>query len=563
MEISAAQSIAEILKENGVRHVFGNPGTTEAPFMDILSDNPEIEYILCPHEGVAIGMADGYARASNGPSLTNIHTTPGTANSTSFLFNAKKEATPVIVTACDVSTELELTEPFLWTKSLTQLVEQFTKWTWRVVRPEQVALALRRAFKIATAPPTGPVYLAFPQDVLLGRVQFEKSGKAWGTQRLAPDSILVERATELLLKAEFPIAVVGNEVARSHANNELVEFTELLGVPVLSENVMWSTTITAVNYPNDSELYLGTFDERSEIVRASDLVITIGVRMFPAIGMPKRLIQLGMDPWEIGKNNPVMIGIIADPKIALKEMTSSCRAKSGRDETYRFKERRKRIALMREELNQEREALAKVGWDSKPIKPWRLFSEMKKVLPPDTIIVDETVSYSSYLTTYYDFRGAGTLWAGGHLGGAIGWGPAAALGVKLACGERPVVCTVGDGSFIFGLQALWTASRYNIAVPIIITNNRGYGGPKASLFNLRGSDRAKDFIGYDLAPPDIDFARLAESFKLPGRRVEDPAEIRPAIKEALQAGTAMVIDFVMDPSEVGYRSPRLPSRNPK
>jgi len=567
LKIKASKALIEALKKNEVKYVFGLPGTTEVPFLDALAETNDIEYILSLHESICVGIADGYARASKNVGFVNVHSTPGTLNALSFLYNAYKDNSPLIVTAGDIDTRLMIKEPFLWIQDLHAIVKPFTKWSWVIKEANEIPNAIRRAFKIALTPPRGPVYLNFPKNLLDETIEIdEKSIKKDNISfKVKGDENQLKKVAKLLIEAKLPLIIAGNEVANSNAINELIELCELLAIPVFSEPNPFFTV--SMNFPHSHPLYIGVYNYNinSDLINFSDIIFGIGCKMFiqrdysPIEPIPKNalIIHLHNDPWEIGKNYPVDFGIFGDIKLCLKIIIDYVKSFIDNNVKDKIKERIKVVEKVKEQINALRDKKVKEEWDSLPIKPSRLIKELKETMPKSSIIVEESITSTSFLEHYFEFNEIDSLY--GESGGSLGWGLPAALGVKLANPSRPVIALIGDGSFLFSLQALWTASKYNIPVIAIIFNNSSYMAVKSALLNYDGvCAHKRKFIGCDLFPPSIEFVELAKGFNVYGEKIKSPEEIKPALKNALNLNKPVLLDVILDPKERGFYLSRIP-----
>lgn len=558
--MTGGQAVVEALRAEGVKYVFGIPGTTTVPTVDALAKYPEINYILGLNESVIVGMAHGYAQATGRPSFVNIHAMIGTAHALGNLINAHKDGSPVVLNPCPPDNRFLGDDSFLDARDIVETVQQFTKWSWLAYRTDTLPQVFRRAFKVAAAPPTGPTFVATPTNVLADKAdvtlyQAERYHITAGP-RGNPDKM--QAATDALARAKSPIIVAGRGVAQSGAVTELVRLAELLGAAVFSEphNIL-------MNFPTDHPQYLGGLERSSPLVGVTDVVLGVGCKMFteftytptPVVPETAKIIHINVDPWEIGKAYPADIGIIADAKVAVRDLHETLTSKMTREQQAACKERAKAVKKIRDEIAAEGEAFAKKDFDAKPIKGWRLVKDMRTVAP-DAIIVSEGMSSAGYLAAFYPFRQTGSYYATS--GSCMGWASSAALGVKLACPDRPVIAFVGDGCFSMSFQSLWTAARYNIPAVIMVLNNYTYMAIKAALWGYKGLAAEKKLpIGVDLGSPNIDYAQLAESMGVHGVRVDDPEEIKPALKKALSSGRPELLDVILDPYETGYRRPRL------
>ncbi len=561
VEMTGARAISETLRNEGINYVFGLPGTVNVPTIDSLLDYPDIRYILTVHESVAIGMADGYSRASGKPGFVNIHAMLGTAHSLGNLLNAYKDGSSLVVVAGVPDNRMQGRECFLEHPDILETVKPFTKRSWFITRADRIPEILRKAFKVATSPPTGPTYAAIPVNLTAEKADMtfipaEKS-QVDGSMRGSPSGIA--RAAEMLLKAENPIIMTGNEIAKYGALNELVELAELLGIPVFSDPYT-----TALNFPTDNPLYLGAYDRSLPTVKTADVLFGVGCKMFtefqyspePYVPESTRVIHMSVDPWEIAKNIPIDLGIIADPKIGLRDIIEALKSNIGPAKARQVKSKLEMMKKARQEAITLRDAEAKKDWDATPIRGGRLIKELREVAPK-AVIVNQGMTAASYLHAYYDFHEPNTYFA--TTGGCMGWGPSAALGVKLAIPDKPVICLVGDGTFMMGLESLWTASKYNIPVTYVVCNNYTYMAIKSTLFAYKGRAAERgEGIGVDLGNPNTDFVKLAQGFAAEGIRVEKPQDVRPALKKAISSGRTTVVDVIMDPKDTGYRRPRLP-----
>ena len=331
MHTTGKQALIEILRQEGVSCIFGNPGTTELPLMDVLVREPSLRYILALHESVAVGMADGYAVASGSLGFVNLHIAPGLANSLGMLYNAQRAGAPLLVTAGQHDQSFNATEPVVWA-DLPPIAQPFVKWSGEVRRPEDLPRLIRRAAKTALAHPSGPVFLSLPVDVLSCERDFDLQGPTRIAPRIVGDRAAVDEAARLLAAAERPLIVAGDLVARSEALAELVELAELVGCPVLNDCMA-----SSCSFPFTHPQYGGSISRLSPQIRAlldrHDLLFSVGADLF-TLSLPDQvdplppdltIVHLDVDPWELGKNYRASVAIQGDPKATLPEMTEAFR----------------------------------------------------------------------------------------------------------------------------------------------------------------------------------------------------------------------------------------------
>lgn len=535
--------IFEVLRAAEIRHVFGNPGTTELPFLDGFAHHPDISYVTCLHEAVAVGGAMGYALVSGKVGVANLHAGPGLAHGLSNLYNAWRGRIPILVTAGQHDTRYLVHEPIL-SADLVRMAEPFTKWGWEVRSAEELAVALPRALKVALTPPAGPVFLSLPTDVLLAGTDRPTPAVSLVAGRVLGDAAEVERAARLIAGAQNPVVVAGDGVARCGAQDALAEMAEAAGMGVLLEPLQ-----TAMNFRTDHSLFLGhlgaSLRSYQEALRQADLIVLVGYtaqatlpafvpeRLIPAA----RLVYLHVDPWEMGKLSPGEAMVWGDLKVTLPALTGALR---GMLAAGAIAQRRARVEEAARRRRQRLDAESAAAWDREPIAPSRLMRELAALLPEDAVVVQEVVSNSAAVMNHMDFRRPDGYIGG--KGGGLGHSMGEAIGAKVAAPGRTVVNVIGDGTFLYYPQALWTAAKLGLAVTFVVVNNRGYRILKQNLLTMDPPSERPVFTGMDIGDPDVSFIRLAEAFGLEGIAVRKPAEIRPALEHALTAGRPVVID---------------------
>ncbi|HUJ77146.1 MAG TPA: thiamine pyrophosphate-binding protein, partial [bacterium] len=321
--LSGRAAFAGILEDEGVEYLFGNPGTTELPLMDTLVEHPRLKYVLGLQESIAMAMADGYSRVSGKLSCVNVHVAPGLGNAMGAIFNAKFFGSPVLVTAGQQEHGLSLTEPMLY-DDLVRMATPVVKWAQEVQRVQDLPRVLRRAAKVALTPPTGPVFLSLPRDVMLGTAEMELGAATRVESATQPPAELLERLARRLLAAARPVVLAGHEVYTGDAMAELARVAELLGAPVYGQTVPYVAL-----FPTEHPLYMGDISRIQTQVRATleayDLLLDVGsdslrmanpspVEPLPP-GMP--ILQIGLRDWELGKNYPAELALHADVKHTL------------------------------------------------------------------------------------------------------------------------------------------------------------------------------------------------------------------------------------------------------
>jgi benzoylformate decarboxylase len=551
--ITGRHAFLEVLHQEGVEYLFGNPGTTELPLMDALVDRPDIKYILALQEAAAVGMADGYAQASGKVGVLNLHVSPGLGNALGVLYDSWRMKTPLLVTAGQQDQRMQLSEPVLWSE-LIPLMRMYAKWTWESRTVKDLVTATRRALKVAMTPPTGMVFLSLPMDVLYGEGETELWTTPSTLTRLRADRTALEQAAALLLGAQNPIVVVGDDVGNADALAEAVAVAELLGARVFSDTFPGRT-----DFPSDHPLYQGILVRSQPAVRAIleqvDLMFALGAEVFP-FSLPSEvepvpakltIVHMHSDPWEVGKNYPAKVGIIADLKASLPELAQIIRDKQTPGQRQEARKRAEHAAQMRRAADESLKSLATEVSNRLPIPAAVLMRTIADTVPAETIIVDESITSGATLRDFLVRATADSFY--GMRGGGLGWGLPATIGVKLAKPDRPVLGIIGDGSTLYVNQALWTAAHYRIPVVWLICNNAQYMILKRRLHAYGGAAaKAETYIGLDLIDPEVDFLALARAMGVHGVRADTTDAVSKALREAISRNGPTLIDVPIERS---------------
>jgi benzoylformate decarboxylase len=543
-----SSAFLSILKDEGITHLFGNPGTTELPLMDGLKDHPDLTYVLGLQEAVVVAMADGFARASGKLVACNVHVAPGLGNAMGSIYNAKFTGTPMIVTAGQQEIGHGLTEPLLY-DPLVPIAAPLVKWATEIHRLEDLPRIVRRAAKIATTPPTGPVFISLPGDVLNDEAGVDLGSRTRVDTRVRPADAVLAALADRLLAAKSPALLVGNEVVTRDAFAEVARFAEVLGAPAYQQ-----TTPFGAHFPSGHPAYMGTLSRDQKQVRgvleAYDLLVVVGADVLRMSVMSATdplppdlpIVQLGLDDWEMGKNYPAALAVRADLKETFAALIPLLQARGGDALARAAKARLDAIAGKNwSAARVKRAAAAQARAHETPIAAEWLMLQIADALPRDGVLVNEGLTTANSLLGVLPYRDRYGFHA--FASGGIGWALPAAVGIQLARPERPTVAVVGDGSAMYTIQALWTAAHLKLPITYVIANNRGYRILKQRLLAFHGND---NYIGMDLTDPPIDFVGLARSLGMTAERIEDPAAVRPALEAAIAGGKPTLLDVIVE-----------------
>jgi benzoylformate decarboxylase len=541
-----------MLREAGTDYLFGNPGTTELPFLDAL-DGSGIEYVVGLQEATAVAAADGYAQASGRLGVVNLHVAPGVANGLAILHNASRARTPLLVTAGQQDTRLLLGDPIL-AADMVQMTEQFTKWSHEVRSAAEAPAALRRALTLAQTPPTGPVFLSLPMDLMSEPVDDAGGPPAAASARAEPEREAVARAAALLAEAKTPVIVAGDGVARAGARAELLALAEMLGAAVHGEPIH-----RRASFPADHPLWRGGLFPAAASARKSleraDCILLAGASVFTWLfhtpGSPFRagvpVVQLDDDPREVGKTYPVSVGIVADVRATLDAVRAAVDGRLGAAARAAAAERAAALGRARHDHARRLAAEAAAAADRTPISPAFLMHTLAGLLPPDAAVVDESASSLPHVLRHLAFGARAEFF--GSKTGTLGWAMGAAVGVQLAWPKRAVVATVGDGSVMYAPQALWTAARYRLPITYVVVNNSSYAILKSGMVTLGlASAKRGVYPGMDLVDPAIDYVALARAMGVAAARVDKPGDVRDALAHALEHRGPSLVEVAIDRS---------------
>jgi benzoylformate decarboxylase len=547
----ASQAYLEVAAAHGVEYVFGLPGTSGQEFIGTIADQEKIRFVLAMHETCVVSMADGHARVTGRPQLAQVSTLPGSANSVGALYDAYRDRSPVIVTSTNVDTRIDGRDSHTEGKNLVEMTKQFTKWSAEVHRADRIPEFLNRAFKVAATPPTGPVYLALPSNLLGETISVVNpdAERSRVSPRIAGHPEAFAQAAKLVAQAKRPLIVAGSAVVKAGATTDLIKLAELVAAPVVMEP-RYSFLSFPTTHPQSFQIAERQPSFDLPVWGEPDVILALGCRLIreyryipePVIKPTTKIIHIEEDPWEIGKVFPVDIGIVADAQSALKSLIDlytkvepPAAVKTERIECIR---------KAKDQANAEIDNRVTQGWDATPINAARLARTMDRLIEKDALIVNESPTSKDILMSNFQFS-PGRDYFSNSSGGYLGWGLGAAIGAKLAAPKRRVVACLGDGCTMFGLQGLWTLAKYRIPLTVIVFNNRAYMAVKNQFRGSAERIRLAADMGAEITGPEINFARLAETFGIRGERVEQPEAIEAALKRALEQNGPALVDVVI------------------
>ena len=541
------QAFVELLISEGVTHLFGNPGTTELPIMQALPDYPGLRFILGLQESVVMGMADGYARASRQLTAANVHVAPGLGNAMGALYNAKFSGSPVILTAGQQEQGHGLLEPLLY-DDLTSMAAPLVKWSIEVTRLQDLPRIMRRAAKIAMTPPTGPVFISLPGDILNEIAEIDMGQSVRIDHRVRPSDKSLDELANALLSAKNPVIISGQELSSQQAFVDASALASLIGAGVFQESVPFSAT-----FPTSHPQYLGMLTRSQENVRKTldpfDLVLCLGADLLrmsvysPVEPLPNhsRVLHLSERSWELGKNYRTELALQANVCETLSVLLPLLRSRI--DTKYKEQAQIRAKALEQQNWAVTRNKLTTQVLTQSSMRPMSASTFVMHItnqLTPDVIVVEEALTSTQSLPQYLHQHYPDSFF--GLASGGLGFAIPGAVGVSMAKPGRPVVAIVGDGSAMYGIQGLWSAAHFKLPITYVIANNKGYRIIKERLVSMQGSDR---FIGMDMNDPAINYCQLAQSMGMGSIKVSDPADLDAALKAGIQSGKPNLIEVVV------------------
>lgn len=544
---------------HGVRHIFGNPGTTESPLLDALAEFPSINYVIHLHEGIATGAASYYARTSGRTPVVNLHAAPGLGNAIGMMYNALKAHAPMVVTAGQQDTRMLRRDPIL-AHDLAAMAAPVTKWSTQVESADEMDEVMRRAFKIANDPPYGPVFVALPINVMEQETQNRAVAPGRLYRESPPDAAAITEMAALIKAAHAPVIVVGDEVARGDAVNDLVRLAESIGAPVWFEGIRGHASVPGAhahargNLPFDAAAIRKSFGD-------ADLVLLLGGAFFEEIwftpGSPfpadAKVLQIETSAAPLAHNFAVDVGLVAGMSAALRALNDAVAANTDSAWQAAARSRCTQLAEKKAADTAAYEARRAKAWARLPVSMPRVMAELRRATPPDALIVEESITASIDFAAAFAGETAEPIL--GARGGGIGQGLAGAIGAALSGNDngeqstRPVLCVSGDGSAMYSIQALWTAAHHNLPIVFVILTNREYRVLKHNLDLYRQRFDAASSNPYpqmDLNAPQLGFVEMAAGMGVPGVRISEPDEIAAALQAAFAARAPRLVEIVIE-----------------
>jgi benzoylformate decarboxylase len=518
--LTVKQVTFDLLRSFGIRKVFGNPGSTELPF---LSDWPgDIDYVLGLQEASVVGMADGYAQATRNAGFVNLHSAAGLGNALGNVFTAYRNQTPLVITAGQQARSILPLQPFLYAERASEFPRPYVKYSVEPARPEDVPGAIARAYYTAMQPPCGPTFVSIPIDDWVRQAQAVAARRI--SREIGPDPDAMKALAAALSASKHPALVVGPSVDRAAAVDLMVEVAEKAKASV------WVSPFSArCSFPERHPQFSGFLHaspmQLSDALRDYDLVVVIGAPVFtfhveghaPIFDGTTAIFQITEDPTEVAVS-PSTTSILATMKPALKMLLE-------------LLPEIKRAAPEGRKLPPPPQA-------ADPLPVDFLLHTLGHAMGDDAALVEEAPSHRPAMHRFMPMRGRDSFYT--MASGGLGYGLPAAVGMALGRGERRTVCLVGDGSAMYSIQALWTASQRKLPLTVVVINNAGYGAMRS----FGQVMQVRNVPGLDL--PDIDFVKLADAMGCDASRVTKSAELLPALKRALAHKGTSLVEVVVD-----------------
>ncbi len=532
---NGADLLCETMLEANITHLFHGCGAGIGKFFDSVVTRPQFKNFLATNEGQCVAMAEGYHMASGGEVGAVMIPKPGLGNAAGNVHNAMANRSSLLVMTARESGETSERRGNIELIDWQEMMDPLMKWSYRMYDSERVPEFARRAIQIAQTAPGGPVFLQHNEDLYKEEVtaRILPQSKFEVASSVRADPAAITELAELLIQAENPLIMVGLEVTKSKATQQLVELADLLAIPVTTG---WSPY---ADFPSTHPLYLGRHTPFIGYMRDCDLFIALGAQIpersnYILTGPPPKnakYVQISMEPKMLAIHHPTEVSIVSDARAAIEDLIDAIKAVATKDRIASIQtERFARIKATTDQAREKRITGAQRTWDQAPMTTARVSSDLNELLDDNAIIVGEPLLGAP---DWMDFADDKKMMLGPTPGEVLGWGSGVALGAKLAQPDRQVVSMCGDGAFMFQ-NNLWSLARYDAPVLQVIYNNHGYNMNRAFGWGGNQGKAKQDLVTY-LGDPDVNFVHMAKAFGIDGEVAEDPDDLRNAIQRGINA----------------------------
>jgi benzoylformate decarboxylase len=549
--LDAAHAVFEILRDWKIDLLFTCPGSTEAAVLDASLEYPDMRMILTTHEAIAVSAADAYARVTGTPAIAYLHANVGLANGVAHLTCAYNARSPLVLLNGLKSTAIANRDGFTSSPFQQDLIRQLVKRSRVALRTDGIPGDLSRTLQAVISEPTGPAFLGLPQDLMEANVTgaLPQEARQRFPSRRRPDPDDVAAAAQLLAGGQAVTIVAGSEIAfHPGAQASLTALAERLQAPIVLED---RRTAQAAAIHGDHPAFAGTYSLTHPAVADADVLLYAGMYSFvefeevrgPFQPAGAKIIHLCSDPAQIGKLAPVDVGLAANAELGLRDLFDAVGPVTN---SARAAHKAAAIAGYRASTDQRRAAM-RARYGEAPIHPQVLVEALNEMLPRDCFVLNDAVTTGGYLAEAMIPDAARE-----HLtsaGGSLGWGMGGAIGVQLARPDARVVNVVGDGSFQFGIQALFTAEQLQLPITYIVVDNVAYAAVRAAMKRHRKGEREAAYPASDLHGPDI--AAIARGFGAVAETIDTIADLRGALDRAFAAQGPSVIVVKTDTTHTG------------
>jgi acetolactate synthase-1/2/3 large subunit len=534
----------EVFIGEGVECVFSLPGTTILDIYDAMATSSKIRHIVTRHEQGAAHMADGYARASGKVGVCMASRAPGAANMASAIYEAYAGSIPLLVIIGSVSDSIYYRDAFEET-DLVSLFRPITKACFEIHRTDRIPEILHRAFREARSGRSRPVLVSLPHDIQKAKAEFSFQPNV-AVPPCGPSRTTVKEAVKLLASAQKPGIYAGGGVIRSQSRKALVELATRLSIPVVTS---WGRKDA---FPIHHDLAMGMMGNHASpatraVVREADVILAVGTRFsefstnrWRDINRSANLIHIDIDPHEMGKTFLPTVAIVSDAGEALKAMLEELEGVKSKE--FNLRSRQERCKQLREAFLKESAFPAMPPQENGGVSSLAAIQSLEKAVSPEDVMLMHSVTFEKWFLSYSPLRvNPGAF----HLatGGTLGWGLPAAMGLQVGSPGKRVVAVIGDGGYLMNVQELETAVREKIPVKVLVMNNFCYGNIRSRQMEEFGGRLIGSLYG------NPDFAQMANSFGIYGRRVERDDDLLPVIHEALAQVGPAVVDIIQSPDE--------------